>query len=276
MRVAPVWFDSRNRGTVAGLAAAGGGVSFIVVGALVPWLTGRDPEDGWRHAWYVMAAIVMATGVFSLVLLRDHPEEGTKFPEGRRAWPIAAYKSRLVWLMTFLAFCSGWSTGLYTTFFGIYLQEEGFSLSVSGRLWMLLGLLGMGSGLFWRTLSDRLGRRAGFLFSFVAYGLGVFLFWLAPILAVLVVSVVLVGISFRASYTICAAAAGDYVAPRFSAAAFGLMGVGAGFGQATGPLIGGRLADVTETVSWVFVLAAAGVAAAVFGSIFLRRPRTLP
>ena len=276
MGLLPVWFDSRNRGTVAGLAAAGGGVSFIIVGALVPWLTGRDPEDGWRHTWYVLAAIVMATGVFSLVFLRDHPKEGAEFRESLRAWPIAAYKNRLVWLMAFLAFCSGWSTGLYTTFFGIYLQEQEFSLAVSGRLWMLLGILGMGSGLFWGTLSDRLGRRAGFLFSFVAYGLGVLLFWLAPILAVLVVSVVLVGISFRAAYTICAAAAGDYVAPRFSAAAFGLMGVGAGLGQATGPLLGGRIADATETVGWVFALAAAGAAAAVFGSIFLRRPRTVP
>ena len=70
MGLLSVWFDSRNRGTVAGLAAAGGGVSFIVVGALVPWLTGRDPEDGWRHAWYVMAAIVMATGVFGSIFLR--------------------------------------------------------------------------------------------------------------------------------------------------------------------------------------------------------------
>ena len=60
--------------------------------------------------------------------------------------------------------------------------------------------------------------------------------------------------------------------PRFSAAAFGLMGVGAGLGQATGPLLGSYIADVTETASWVFVLTVGGAAAAIFGAIFLRQP----
>ena len=137
---------------------------------------------------------------------------------------------------------------------------------------MLLGLLGIGSGLLWGTLSDRLGRRAGFLLSFIAYDIGGLLFWASPVLVGFIASVVLVGISFRASYVICAAAAGDYVDPRFSAAAFGLMGVGAGLGQATGPLLGGYIADVTETASWVFVLTVGGAAAAIFGAIFLRQP----
>lgn len=272
MGLLSVWFDSRNRGAVAGLAATGGGVSFVVVGALAPWLTGRDPDDGWRHTWSMLGAVVMATGVLSLVFLRDHPKEGQGLSEIQGKWPIAVYTSRLVWLMSFLAFCSGWCTGLYTTFFGIYLEEQQVSLPVIGRLWMLLGLLGIGSGLLWGTLSDRLGRRAGFLLSFIAYGIGGLLFWASPVLAGFIASVVLVGISFRASYVICAAAAGDYVDPRFSAAAFGLMGVGAGLGQATGPLLGGYIADVTETASWVFVLTVGGAAAAIFGAIFLRQP----
>ena len=276
MGLLSVWFDSRNRGAVAGLAAAGGAVSFVAIGALVPWLTGRDPEDGWRHTWYVLGAVVMATGVVSLIFLRDSPREGPGIPKNQGEWPIAAYTTRQVWLMSFLAFCSGWCTGLYTTFFGIYLEEQEVSLPVVGRLWMLLGLLGIGSGLLWGTFSDRFGRRAGFLLSFVAFGIGGLLFWAAPVLAGFVASVVLVGISFRASYVICAAAAGDYVDPRFSAAAFGLMGVGAGLGQATGPLIGGHLADITDTASWVFVLTVGGAAAAIFGSVFLRRPRGSP
>ena len=202
-------------------------------------MTGLDAEDGWRHAWYVLAAIVMLIGIFALIFLRDRPGQAAGAPTSKGAWPIAAYKSRLVWHVTFLAFCAGWCFGLYTTFFGVYLEEEGISVALRGRLWMLLGLLSIGSGVFWGSASDKLGRPAAFLSSFVVYGTGCLIFWLAPVLAGLGVSVILVGLSFRAAYTICAAAAGDYVDPRYSAAAFGLMGVGAGLGQAVGPLIGG-------------------------------------
>ena len=276
MGLLSVWFESRNRGVVAGLAAAGGGVGFVLLGVLVPWLTERNPEDGWRHTWYALAVISLLAGVLSLVFIRDRPKEALGAPRHRGAWPMQAYKSRLVWLISFLAFCSGWSVGLYITFFGVYLEEEGISLSVSGRLWILLGVLDIGAGVFWGYLSDRLGRRTGFLLSFIVTGTGCLLFFSAPVMAGFIVSVVLVGMAFRAAYAICAAAAGDYVAPHFSTAAFGLMGLGAGLGQALGPLIGGRVADITGEVGWVFAIAAGGAAAAVVASAFLSRPPALP
>ena len=271
MGLLSIWFDSGNRGTVAGLAAAGGGVSFVVVGALVPLLTGRDSEDGWRHTWYVLGVVVMAAGLLSLVFLRDRPVEGTGGEKRRAAWPLEAYKSRLVWIITFLAFCSGWATGLYTTFFGAYLEDQGVGLGVIGRLWGLLGLLGIGSGVLWGHLSDRLSRRWGFLLSFVTLALGYTLFWVTPAMGGFVASVVLVGLSFRAAYTICAASAGDYVAPVLSAAAFGLMAVGAGLGQAIGVLIGGWAADQAG-LEWVFVLATGAAAVGAVAASFLRRP----
>ncbi len=272
MGLLSVWFESGNRGTIAGLAAGGAGISFVVVGMLVPWLTGRDPEDGWRHTWYFLGALIIVAGVLSVVFVRDRPKPPAGSPGRLSAWPVAAYKNRMVWLMTLLAFCSGWVEGLYLTFFGVYLDEQEVSVAVSGRLWMLLGLLGIAGGIFWGGISDRVGRRPGFLLSFVVLGAGCFLFWLTPIMAGFLGSVVLVGLSFRASYTICAAAAGDYAAPHFSAATFGLMGMGAGLGSAVGPLVGGRVADVTDAVGWVFVLAAGGAVVGAFASVFLSRP----
>ncbi len=275
MGLLSVWFESQSRGTVAGLAAAGGSIGFVLIGALVPWLTGRDPEDGWRHTWYLLGILVIVTGVASLVFIRDRPKEAVEPAAGWGSWPMEAYRNSRVWLITFLAFCSGWAFGLYATFFGVFQQEEGISLAVSGRLWMALGSLGILSGIFWGNMSDRIGRRGGFLFSFITYGVGCLLFWTAPVLIGFMASVALVGLSFRASYTICAAAAGDYVARQFSAAAFGLMGMGASVGSAIGPLIAGRLADVTGDLSWPFILATGGSAIAAFASLFLTRPRTV-
>ena len=80
------------------------------------------------------------------------------------------------------------------------------------------------------------------------------------------------GVTFRAAFTICAAAAGDYVRTQVSTAAFGLMGVGAGVGLSTGPPIGGWLADATGDLGLVFVLAAGVAALGVSASMLLRRP----
>ena len=146
-------FDARTRGTAAGIAATGSGFSFIIIGALVPWLTGLNEEDGWRHVWYALGIITMVVGVVSIALLR----EKTEAPDRRRSWALAVLKSRPVWNVMFLTVCSGWCQGLYATFFGVYLEEESVDLVVSGRLWSLLGLVSIGSGLLWGTVSDRLG-----------------------------------------------------------------------------------------------------------------------
>ena len=274
MGLLSVWFDSRNRGTAAGIAAAGGGASFVVIGTLVPWFTGRDPVDGWRHTWYALAVIVAVAGVVSLLFLRDRPGDAGGRRAGRPAWPVEAYREPLVWLIALLAFCSGWTTGVYTTFFGLYLEEREVALSMSGLLFTLLGPLGIVSGIFWGTASDRLGRRAGFFLSFATLGAGTLLFWVTPLIPGFVASAVLVGLSFRAAYIICAASAGDYVPPHFSAAAFGLMGMGAGLGNALGPLLAGHIADATQ-VRWVFVLATGAATFAVVSSTFLKDPRGL-
>ena len=112
-----------------------------------------------------------------------------------------------------------------------------------------------------------MSRRWGFLLSFVTLAVGYTVFWVTPAMGGFVASVVLVGLSFRGAYTICAASAGDYVAPVLSAAAFGLMAVGAGLGQAIGALVGGRAADQAG-LEWVFVLATGAAAVGAVAASF--------
>ena len=128
-------------------------------------------------------------------------------------------------------------------------------MATSGRLWGLMGFLGLGSAVLWGSLSDRLGRRKAFVLSFSIYAAGLSLFWLVPVLAGFLAGVVLIGLSLRAGFTIFAAASGDYVPPHLSAAVFGTIGVGAGLGRSIFPPVGGSIADATGDLGWVFALA---------------------
>lgn len=277
MGLLSAWFQMRDRGLAAGLAASGGSIAFIVAGVAVPVLTGANWDDGWRHSWQLFGGIALAVAVVSLLFVRERtperPESERQPGPARSAWPVEAFKSPAVWLIALIAFTSGWAQNLFTTFFGLYLtQENGVSLAAVGRLVILIGALSIGSGVLWGWTSDKLGRGQAFAYSFVVQGASFVLLAVIPGFGPFLTASILMGVTLRATYTICAASAGDYVPVRFSAAAFALMSVGAGLGSTISPAIGGLVADYAA-MRWVFWMAAGGSAVGTLGAIYLQTRR---
>ena len=283
MGLLSAWFLMHDRGLAAGLAASGGSIAFIVAGVFVPILTGANWEDGWRHSWQLFGGIVIAVAVVSLLFVRERPPEhlepdsrlhgNNRVRPARSAWPVEAFKSPAVWLIALIAFTSGWAQNLFTTFFGLYLtQEEGVSLATVGRLVVLIGVLSIGSGILWGWMSDKLGRGQAFAYSFVVQGASFVLLAMVPGYVSFLIASILMGVTLRATYTICAASSGDYVPVRFSAAAFALMSVGAGLGSTISPTIGGLVADYVA-MKWVFWMATGGSVVGTIGAIYLQTRR---
>ncbi len=277
MGLLSAWFRMRDRGLAAGLAASGGSIAFIIAGIAVPVLTGANWDDGWRHSWQLFGGMVLAVAAVSLLLVRERPaqplETERRPGSARSAWPVEAFKHPAVWMITLLAFTSGWAQNLFTTFFGLYLtQENGVSLATAGQLVILIGTLSIGSGVVWGWMSDKLGRGQAFGYSFVVQGAAFVLLAAAPGFVSFLIASALMGATLRAAYTICAAAAGDYVPVRFSSAAFALMSVGAGLGSTISPTVGGLLADYVA-MKWVFWMATGGSVAGTLGAVYLQTRR---
>ena len=181
----------------------------------------------------------------------------------------------MVWTIAFLAFTAGWSQNLFATFFGVYLsQENGVSLSTVGQLVILMGMLSVGSGVLWGRMSDHIGRAQAFLYSFIIQAAAFAVLSLVPGMGSFVIASILMGITLRATYTICAASSGDYVPVRFSAAAFALMSVGASLGSTISPTLGGAVADNLD-MRWTFALAFCGSFAGTAGALFLQTRKPL-
>ena len=273
------WFAVRTRGLAAGFASAGGSAAFIVAGAIVPFLVARSMENGWRHTWEGLGVMVVIIGLAALAAVKE-PSPSSKDGaasarsersrgQGVRSWPIDAYKTPLVWLVTLLAFTSGWSNSIFSTFFGVYLSNENaVSLATVGQLLITIGVLSVGSGVVWGRLSDRMGRAQAFLLSFVLQGTSFALFAFLPGMGSFIVSSVIMGLTLRATYTICAASAGDYVPVQYSSAAFALMAVGAGLGSTVSPALGGVVAD-SVGMNWSFASAMGGSVVGMAGSVWL-------
>ena len=277
MGLLSAWFRMRDRGLAAGLAASGGSIAFIMAGVVVPILTAANWDDGWRHSWQLFGGVVLVVAVVSLLFVRERPDKPieTELHSGpaRSAWPIEAFKHPAVWLITLVAFTSGWAQNLFTTFFGLYLtQENGISLATVGQLVILIGSLSIGSGVLWGWMSDKLGRGQAFAYSFMVQGGAFVLLAIAPGFVSFLVASTLMGVTLRATYTICAASSGDYVPVRFSAAAFALMSVGAGLGSTISPTIGGVVADHVA-MKWVFWMATGGSVVGTLTSAYLQTRR---
>jgi MFS family permease len=91
---------------------------------------------------------------------------------------------------------------------------------------------------------------------------------LFPGIVSFIIAAILIGFTLRAAYTICAACSGDYVAVQFAPAAFGLMSVGAGLGNALSPTVGGLIADNFGT-NWSFALAMIGAFVGMAASVVM-------
>ena len=269
------WFEAGNRGVAAGFASAGGSVAFVVSGLLVPWLTDRDPMHGWQHTWFVFGVLVIGIGILSLIFIKNPSATASDTEPGqhrptRSRWPLAAYKNPLVWMVTFLVFLSGWSQGVFHTFFATFIiREHNVDMSYAGLLVISMGVLGAFSGILSGKISDRIGRGQAFFITFFLQTVGYGLVWVVPGDWAFILCAVLIGLTLRSSYVICAASAGDYVHRTYAAAAFGLMSVGAGLGTTISPVLAGVIADASGSLRWTFILPSGAAGIAMFGSLFL-------
>jgi MFS family permease len=281
------WFNSSMRGRASGFVVIGSGFAIILSGKLIPFINGIYHADGWRIGWYVLGSLVLAIAFIALALLKDSPGEiglrpigsGTFMPSIQQICNTAAgksvYKRGVLYHLGSIYFLFGFTYVIYATFIVTTLvKERGFPESVAGNFWAVLGFLSLFSGPVFGSLSDKFGRKTGFVIVFslqmIAYLLiasqlsGIFLY----------LSIGLFGIAAWSIPSIMAAAVGDYAGPEKMAKAFGLVTFIFGFGQIAGPAVAGTLAEMRGSFTLSFLMAAVFAGIAIIFSIFLKKPLT--
>ena len=281
------WFAPRRRGMATGLFNGGSGVGVVLGGFLVPRITSRYGEAGWRYSWYYLGSLVILLALLGGLLLRNHPyekglraigEEGDGAPpvppeRGRPEWG-RVFRSPAIWNLAAIYVMFGFSYIIYATYFAKYLQSEGgVSREAAGALWALaVGVLSIASGFLWGAFSDRVGRKKGLAVVYALQGVSYLVFALARSTPWYYASALLFGLTAWSIPAIMAAACGDYAGPRLAPAALGLVTLFFGLGQAAGPWLAGIIADRTHTFAGAFLLAFAGSMLGAVGALFLRPP----
>jgi sugar phosphate permease len=293
MALLAAWFAPRRRGISTGIAVAGSSLGLILTGPLVPWLLNAFGESGWRNAWVVLGCIIILFSIINWIFLKDRPQKIGLLPVGsegnknkdnpsidkaasepqKASWK-EVYGSWAVWHLALIYVTFGFSYIIYLTFFAKYIGVElGYGKEKAGMYWQIIGWLSISCGIIWGWFSDITGRKYGLAVVSLLQGSSYLIFavWRTP--TGLLVSALLFGITAWSIPAIMAAACGDQLGSKMAPAALGFITLFFGIGQALGPWMAGRIADVKGSFSPAFLLAMGVAWCGAIASLFLHQPK---
>ncbi len=287
MALGSAWFAIHKRGFATGIVSGGIGLGTFLSGLIVPFILKSYNSDGWRYSWYILGVLVLFVAVLVGIFLRNQPAEKGLTPVGQKENPVsttpgtkvssldwgAVYKMKSLWFLGVVYFFYGMSYIIYMVFFAAYLVNEmGYSQAWAGGLWAMVGGLSIFCGVIWGSVSDRIGRGKGAALAYLVLGTSYLVYALVKVEVGFYISAVLFGLTAWSIPTIMAAAAGDFVGPRFAPAGLGFITLFFGIGQSIGPALGGYLADTTQSLTTPFLVAGAISLTGMVFSLFLKKP----
>ncbi len=271
MGLVSAWFGRNMRGRAAGFVVIGSGFAIMLAGWFVPLVNSRFGEAGWRVNWSILGVAVLAIAAVTAVLLKDRPEQVGLTALGSESAPprhmdtsVSLYRMPVIWHLGAIYFIFGFTYVIYATFaVTSMVRDWGMSEASAGGFWIWVGAMSLLSGPVFGTLSDKLGRRAGFSLVFALQGVAYVLITLYGTIPALWASVAFFGVGAWAIPGIMAATVGDHVGAKRAPAAFGVVTFIFSLGQITGPAIAGVVAERAGSFAPSFLMAAVAAASAI-------------
>ncbi|HET9491968.1 MAG TPA: MFS transporter [Methylomirabilota bacterium] len=286
------WF-SRRRGTALSIL---GSASMTGMSLLVPLVTWLILAYGWRSAYMLVAAGVLAGMLpLSLWVIRESPESMRLAPDGATPGPttaqapervsaVTAMQTLAFWQLAGSFFTCGFSMSLLSAHGVPMLTDHGYTPMFASWTFGVLGGSSMACTIVLGALSDRFGRRpvlASIYAGRVAIFAGLFLIRDNPV-AILTVAV-LGGITMAGTGSMTSALTAD-IWGRFSVSpVLGVIFLVHQTGSALGSSLAGYLFETTGgygaafVLACIFLMAAAVVALRIdTGSRRVWRPATAP
>ena len=256
------WFEKR-RGIMSGVVKTGTAVGQILVPPLAAALL---LGLGWRPALIllgggaivllVLAALMMALPPPKLAATRSGLPEGASYAQART--------SRVFWTLCaiqFMFFPSMMSVPLHLAVHG---TDLGMTAPKAAALLSVLGAASIAGRLTVGGLSDQIGGKRAFLLCFAVLLASLLAFAGIQSQQLVFAVAAIYGFSHGGLFTVVSPLVAEYFGMRSHGAIFGTIVFSGTIGGATGPIVVGRIFDVTGSYQFAFLglaaLAAVGLA----------------
>jgi MFS family permease len=286
------WFEQK-RGLAMGLALAGIGFGGLVI---APFGSLLISQVGWRLAYAGMASLVFLIIVpLAVGVVRSRPADLGLLPDGEPIDPHRpdtaerhtqidqaellgldlgeAFRTSAFWILCACSLFSVFAGSSIVQHVVAFLTDQGFDPQMAARLLGLTvgvsvaGRLGLG------FLADRLAKRTVMILVLLLHALSVvFLFGIHSIGAV-PGFVALFGIALGGGAVLTPLLVGEYFGLRAFGKILGATMIPATLGAALGPVVAGRIFDVTGSYELAFEIDLAAFMIGAVLLLFLRSPR---
>ena len=264
------WFR-RRRGAMTGIAKVGTGVGQLLVPVMAAMLIAAY---GWRHAALVLGAASLLILVSSAQLMRRDPRSVGQHPDGAEmvlapgagssaeiGMTLAeAGVTRQFWILCAVQlsvyFC------LMTVMIHIvpHATDQGIAPAVAATILSTIGAASIAGRLTIGTLFDRLGGRRSLCICFVILLASFVLLQVAEAPWMLFVFAAVYGFAHGGFFTVMSPTLAEFFGTGSHGVIFGIVLFSGTIGGATGPLLAGRLFDMSGSYAVIFmILTAFGV-----------------
>jgi MFS family permease len=287
------WFD-RMRGRAMGRTLAGIGFGGLAMPPLTAFLIG---QFGWRVAFAVLGSLVLLiVGAVVLTLVRSKPQEMGLLPDGdpvssetTPGAPAAgalenpsaeglslaeSFRTGAFWILSLAHILWTFGTMSIIGHLPAFLTDQGFEgESAALPLALAIGCSIVGR-LSFGAVADRLSKKWIMSLTLILHSLAVLCLFRVHSFGALPAFVVLFGLGIGGAAVLVPLLIGECFGLRAFGKILGVITISVTLGAAVGPVLTGRIFDVTGSYSRAFVLHIAAFTAAALVIAFLRRPRT--
>ena len=259
------WFIKR-RGLMTGIAVSGIGVGTMIMPPVANWLI---TDYGWRVAYLIIGIAVLVLITSAAQFLRYEPSRMGQLPHGEnQAKPESvnsktkgfslqeAIHTRQFWIIGAMFFCFGVSAQTIFVHIVPHTTDIGISATSAANILAIIGAAGAAGRIIMGGVADRIGTKLALIAIFILLSIG--LFWLLA--ANNIRAFYLFAVVFGLAYGGWAAMISVVVAELFGLSSLGvILGVvliGVTTGEATGPVLAGRIFDITGSYQTAFIVCA--------------------
>ena len=258
------WFV-RRRGTMTGIAKVGTGIGQLLVPAIAAMLI---TAYGWRSAAFAIGAASLLILVLAAQLMRRDPRAVGQHPDGVEiamgqasgaSWETGmtlaeAAATRQFWILCVVQlavfFC------LLTVMIHIvpHAIDQGVAPAVAATILSSIGAVSIAGRLTIGTLFDRLGGRRSLTICFVVLLSSFALLQVADAAWMLFAFAAIYGFAHGGFFTAMSPTLAEFFGTGSHGVIFGMVLFSGTIGGATGPLLAGRLFDMTGNYETMFMI----------------------
>lgn len=258
------WFV-RRRGMMSGIVKVGTGSGQLLVPLIV---TAFIATCGWRQSYVIMGVIVLVMLVAAALVLRRDPQSMGLLPDGRRDEPCGdgiGFMERGVPLKRAIRTMQFWTicAAEFIIFFCIltivvhivpHATDMGLPPATAAGVLSMIGGVSMFGRFLMGTANDRIGGKRSLVICFIMLLCGLVLLQVASEAWVLFLFAAVYGLALGGFFTVMSPTVAELFGIGSHGELFGIAVFIGTLGGSIGPLLAGRIFDVTGSYQAVFLV----------------------